>query len=67
VSGRLERAVGAFVREEFGSSVAAILGFLDFLIEDARKQGHADFVPDLERMRVAGAQLSALIAQTVDP
>jgi class 3 adenylate cyclase len=67
VSERLERAAAAFVQEEFGSSIAAIIGFLDFLIEDARKQDHADFVPDLERMRTAGAQLSALIAQAVVP
>ncbi|MFL5268815.1 MAG: response regulator, partial [Stellaceae bacterium] len=66
MSRRLERAAVAFVQEEFGSSVAAILGFLDFLIEDAGEQGPADFVPDLERMRAAGAQLSALIAQAVD-
>jgi adenylate cyclase len=67
VSERLQRAVNAFVRQEFGSSIAAIIGFLDFIIEDACKQGHPDFVPDLERMRVAGAQLSALIAQAVVP
>jgi adenylate cyclase len=67
VSERLERAVVAFVQQEFGSSIAAILGFLEFLIEDAREQGHADFVPDLERMRAAGAQLSALIVQAVEP
>jgi adenylate cyclase len=67
VSERLERAVVAFVQQEFGSSIAAILGFLEFLIEDAREQGHTDFVPDLERMRAAGAQLSALIVQAVEP
>jgi len=66
VSGRLERAVVAFRRQECGSSVAAIIGFLDILIDDARKQSHADFVLDLERMRAAGAQLSTLIAQAVD-
>jgi adenylate cyclase len=36
------------------------------LAEDASRQGHADLVPDLERMRSAGEQLSALIAQAVD-
>jgi len=66
VSERLERAVVAFVQEKIGSLVAAIIGFLDFLIGDAREQGHADFVPDLQRMRAGGAQLSALIAQAVD-
>ena len=64
--GRLERAVDAFLRQEFGASVAAIIGFVDILIEDARRHDLADLVPDLERMREAGVQLSALIAQTVD-
>jgi len=67
VSGRrLEQAVAAFLREEFGAPVAAIIGFVDILIEDARRHEWTDFVADLERMRQAGAQLSALIAQTVD-
>jgi adenylate cyclase len=63
--GRLERAVAAFLRQEFGSSVAAILGFLDILIEDAKRRNLAGFVPDLERMRLAGEQLSKLITETV--
>ena len=66
MSTRLERAVVAFLRQEFGSSIAAITGFIDILVEDARRQGHANFVPDLERMRAAGEQLSALIAEAVD-
>ena len=61
--GRLEHAVAAFLRQEFGASVAAIIGFIEILIEDARRADLVDFVPDLERMRVAGAQLSALIAR----
>ena len=64
--GRLEHAVAAFLRQEFGASVAAIIGFVDILIEDARRHDLADFVPDLERMREAGAQLSALIATAVE-
>jgi adenylate cyclase len=64
--GRLERAVAAFLRQEFGSSVAAIIGFVDILIEDARRHDLADVVPDLERMREAGVQLSALIAKAVE-
>jgi adenylate cyclase len=63
--GRLEHAVAAFLRQEFGASVAAIIGFVDILIEDARRHELEDLVPDLERMREAGVQLSALIAQTV--
>jgi adenylate cyclase len=67
VSGRrLEDAVAAFLRQEFGASVAAIIGFVDILIEDARRHDLANFVPDLERMREAGVQLSALIAHAVE-
>ena len=65
MSGRLERAVVAFLRQELGSSIVAITGFIDILVEDA-SQDHMDLVPDLERMRGAAEQLSALIAQIVD-
>ena len=65
MSGRLEHAIAAFLRQEFGASVAAIIGFVDILIEDARRHDLAEFVSDLERMREAGVQLSTLIAQTV--
>jgi adenylate cyclase len=66
VSERLERAVAAFLRQEFGASVAAIIGFIEILIEDAREHELADLNPDLERMRAAAVQLSAQIAQAVD-
>jgi adenylate cyclase len=66
VSGaRLEHAVAAFLRQEFGASVAAIIGFVEILIEDARRQDCLEFVPDLERMRLAATQLSALIDAAV--
>jgi adenylate cyclase len=64
--GRLEHAIAAFLRQEFGASAAAVIGFMDIMIEDARRHDLADLVPDLERMREAGVQLSALIVQTVD-
>ena len=41
------------------------MGFLEILIEDARRQQLVDFVPDLERMRMAGTQLSDMIEQAV--
>jgi adenylate cyclase len=65
--GRLEHAVAAFLRQELGSSVAAIIGFVDILIEDARRHELADFIPDLERMRMASGQLSQVIAQAFEP
>lgn len=63
--GRLEHAVAAFLRQEFGASVAAILGFVDILLEDARRHDLKEFIPDLERMRLAATQLSALIEEAV--
>jgi class 3 adenylate cyclase len=65
--GRLEHALAAFLRQEFGASVAAIIGFVDILIEDAHRADLTDFVSDLERMRLAGVQLSELITKAVAP
>src|SRR5947208_709702 len=62
---RLEHAVAAFLRQEFGASVAAIIGFVDILLDDAHGHDLADFVPDLERMRGAAVQLSALIEEAL--
>ena len=64
-SHRLERALTAFLRQEFGASAAAIIGFVDILLDDARGQNLADAVSDLERMRQAAVELSALIEHTV--
>ena len=63
--GRLEHAIAAFLRQEVGASAAAIIGFVDLLIDDARRHGLTDFVPDLERMRLAATQLSTLIEGAV--
>jgi class 3 adenylate cyclase len=65
-SGRLEHALAAFLRQEFGSSVAAIIGFVEILIEDARRHGLEAYLLDLERMRSAATQLSTLVTQAVD-
>ena len=63
--GRFERAAAAFLRQEFGSSVAAVLGFLDILIEDAERENLEGFIPDLQRMRLSAEQLSKLITEVV--
>jgi hypothetical protein len=65
-SGRLEHALAAFLRQEFGASVAAIMGFVEILIDDARRPGLEGCLPDLERMRSAATQLSTLVTQAVD-
>jgi adenylate cyclase len=64
---RLEHALAAFLREEFGSSVSAILGFIDILLEDSRGLRLDGFVADLERMRAAALHLAALIAGQIGP
>jgi adenylate cyclase len=65
-SGRLDQAVAAFVRQEFAAPVSGIIGFVDILIEDARRDGLDDCIPDLERMRTAAVQLLSLIERIVD-
>ena len=65
-SGRLEHALAAFLRQESGASVAAIIGFIEILIEDAGRHGLEGYLPDLERMRSAATQLSTLVTQAVD-
>jgi adenylate cyclase len=62
---RLEQAVAAFLRQEFEAPVAAISGFIEILLEDARGQRLDDFVADLERMQAAAGQLSGLVARVV--
>jgi len=65
-SGRLDQAVAAFVRQEFAAPVSGIIGFVDILLEDARRDGLDDCIPDLERMRTAATQLLSLIERIVD-
>jgi class 3 adenylate cyclase/signal transduction histidine kinase len=63
---RLQRALAAFVWQEFGAPAAAIIGFAEILLEDARRHGLDDLLPDLDRIRVAGLQLQTLLAQLID-
>jgi adenylate cyclase len=63
--GRLEHVVAAFLRQEFGASVSAIIGFVEILIEDARRHDLGEFISDLDRMWLAATQLSSLIDEAV--
>ena len=65
-AGRLDQAVAASIRQEFGSPAGAIIGYLDILLEDARREGLESFVPDLARMRSAAGDLLGLIGRIVD-
>jgi adenylate cyclase len=64
-AGRLDQAVIAFVGQELGAPVAGIIGFIDILLEDARRYGLDDTVADLERMRLAAVQLKGLIEEII--
>ena len=64
--GRLERALAAFVRQEFAAPVVAMTGFIEILLEDARRYGLDDFIPDLERMMTASGQLGDLLSEALE-
>jgi adenylate cyclase len=63
---RLERALVAFVRQEFSAPTAAIVGFAEILLEDVRREALDDFVADLERILTAGTQLQTLLADLLE-
>lgn len=64
---RLERALVAFIAQEFSAPVAAIAGFAEILLEDARRHGFDDFVPDLERIQGANLEIRKLLSRLMDP
>src|ERR1700674_4613466 len=63
---RLERALVAFVRQEFAAPVTAIIGFAEILLEDVRRSGLDALAADLDRIRAAGTQLQELLGKLVD-
>jgi adenylate cyclase len=71
---RFQRALLAHLRQEFTAPAAAILGYVEILIEDATRLSLDAFLPDLERIQQAGnalqTLLQAVLAQTgevIDP
>ncbi|HLH78251.1 MAG TPA: adenylate/guanylate cyclase domain-containing protein [Candidatus Binataceae bacterium] len=67
VAWRLQRALLAYVRQEFSSPAAAIYGYAELMLEDAASRGPREVLDDLERIRQAGADLHALIEGLLDP
>lgn len=63
---RLERAVAAFARQEFGAPVATIIGLTEIMIEDARRIGDDLLASDLGRIHSAGLLLQEQVSQLVD-
>ena len=62
---RLERALAAFVRQEFGAPIATIIGLTEILIEDARRSGDDPLTSDLDRIHSAGLQLQEQLSELV--
>jgi adenylate cyclase len=63
---RLERALAAFVRQEFGSPIATIIGLTEILIEDACRSGEGVLASDLDRIHAAGLLLQEQLSRLVD-
>jgi adenylate cyclase len=63
---RLERALAAFLRQELSAPVVTMRGFLDIIIEDARRLGLDSAISDLERMRTACHDLGTLVGRIID-
>lgn len=62
---RLERALAAFARQEFGAPIATIIGLTEILIEDARRSGDDLLASDLDRIHSAGLLLQDQLSQLV--
>lgn len=58
---RLQRALLAHLRQDFIAPAAAIVGFTDILIDDAKRLSLDDYLSDLERIRSAGNALHGLL------
>lgn len=62
---RLERALAAFVRQEFWAPIATIIGLTEILIEDTRCSRGDPLTSDLDRIHSAGLQLQKQLNELV--
>jgi class 3 adenylate cyclase/CheY-like chemotaxis protein len=65
-SDRLERALMVFLRQELSAPVVSMQGFLDIIAEDAKRIRLDGAIADLDRMRMASAELAQLINRVID-
>jgi PAS domain S-box-containing protein len=56
----------ANMSHELRTPLNAIIGYSEMLEEEAAERGHADYVPDLQKIRAAGRHLLALINDVLD-
>jgi signal transduction histidine kinase len=56
----------ANMSHELRTPLTAVIGYSELLQEEARELGYADFVPDLEKIQVAGKHLLTVISGILD-
>jgi len=56
----------ANMSHELRTPLNAIIGYSEMLEEETSEQGHAEYVPDLQKIRAAGKHLLALINDVLD-
>src|SRR5262245_28201995 len=61
------RAWLAHMRHELRTPLNAIIGYSEMLLEDARAEDLADFVPDLEKIQAAGERLLKIVNEILAP
>jgi adenylate cyclase len=66
-SGRTDRALITYIRQELSAPAQAIAGYAEMLLEEAERSGSDDFRDDLARIQSASRALNGLIASLVDP
>jgi DNA-binding NtrC family response regulator len=63
---RSDRIFLANLRERLRMPVNAVIEYSEMLLEDANKQGRADFIPDLMRIHSLGKNLLTLVDGSLD-
>ncbi len=56
----------AHVSHELRAPLTSILGFAEYLQQDALRRGYADLYPDLEKIRMAGEHLRHIVSDILD-
>jgi adenylate cyclase len=67
IDDRHQRALVAYIRQEFEAPVGAILGFAEMILEDAEQRGRGSTLDDLRRLHQAGYKLKELVSGLLDP
>lgn len=62
---RTDTAILAHIQQDFRAPVAAIVGYIEILAEDAPRYGLDHVTPDIEKMQRAGLSLQQLVDQVL--